>query len=90
MKTKEKQNFKLEEKIEHDDYMSITNFLYDQQKCFEQIKIESFFDGINEIQELKEMDMIQTAINKTIELGKKLESYSNSIDTIEKLLDNTF
>ena len=70
--------------------MKTTEFLYEQQGCFEEIMYESFYDGINEIQKLEEMDMIQTAINKTIELGKKLESYSNSIDTIEKIIDNTF
>lgn len=70
--------------------MKTKEFLYEQEKLFEQIKIESFYDGINEIKELEENDMIQTAINKTIELGKKLESYSNSIDTIEKIIDNTF
>lgn len=70
--------------------MKTTDFLYEQQGCFEEIMYESFYDGINEIQKLEEMDMIQTAINKTIELGKKLESYSNSIDTIEKIIDNTF
>ena len=70
--------------------MKTTDFLYEQQGCFEEIMYESFYDGINEIQELKEMNMIQTAINKTIELGKELESYSNSIDTIEKIIDNTF
>ena len=70
--------------------MKTTDFLYNQQGFFEEIMYESFYDGINEIQKLEEMDMIQTAINKTIELGKKLESYSNSIDTIEKIIDNTF
>ena len=70
--------------------MKTTDFLYEQQGCFEEIMYESFYDGINEIKKLEEMDMIQTAINKTIELGKKLESYSNSIDTIEKIIDNTF
>lgn len=70
--------------------MKTTDFLYKQQGFFEEIMYESFYDGINEIQKLEEMDMIQTAINKTIELGKKLESYSNSIDTIEKIIDNTF
>lgn len=70
--------------------MKTTDFLYEQQGCFEEIMYKSFYDGINEIQKLEEMDMIQTAINKTIELGKKLESYSNSIDTIEKIIDNTF
>ena len=70
--------------------MKTTEFLYEQQGCFEEIMYESFYDGINEIQKLEEMDMIQTAINKTIELGKKLESYSNSIETIEKIIDNTF
>lgn len=70
--------------------MKTTDFLYKQQVFFEEIMYESFYDGINEIQKLEEMDMIQTAINKTIELGKKLESYSNSIDTIEKIIDNTF
>ena len=70
--------------------MKTIDFLYEQQGGFEEIMYESFYDGINEIQKLEEMDMIQTAINKTIELGKKLESYSNSIDTIEKIIDNTF
>ena len=70
--------------------MKTTDFLYEQQLCFKEIMYESFYDDINEIQKLEEMDMIQTAINKTIELGKKLESYSNSIDTIEKIIDNTF
>lgn len=70
--------------------MKTTDFLYKQQGFFEEIMYESFYDGINEIQKLEEMDMIQTAINKTIELGKKLESYYNSIDTIEKIIDNTF
>ena len=70
--------------------MKTTEFLYEQQGCFEEIMYESFYDGINEIQKLEEMDMVQTAINKTIELGKKLESYSNSIETIEKIIDNTF
>ena len=70
--------------------MKTTDFLYNQQGFFEENMYESFYDGINEIQKLEEMDMIQTAINKTIELGKKLESYSNSIDTIEKIIDNTF
>ena len=70
--------------------MKTKEFLYEQQGCFEEIMYDSFYDGINEIQKLEEMDMIQTAINKTIELGKKLESYSNSIDTIEKIIDNTF
>ena len=70
--------------------MKTTDFLYEQKGCFEEIMYESFYDGINEIKKLEEMDMIQTAINKTIELGKKLESYSNSIDTIEKIIDNTF
>ena len=70
--------------------MKTTDFLYKQQGFFEEIMHESFYDGINEIQKLEEMDMIQMAINKTIELGKKLESYSNSIDTIEKIIDNTF
>ena len=70
--------------------MKTTDFLYKQQGFFEENMYESFYDGINEIQKLEEMDMIQTAINKTIELGKKLESYSNSIDTIEKIIDNTF
>ena len=70
--------------------MKTTDFLYKQQVFFEENMYESFYDGINEIQKLEEMDMIQTAINKTIELGKKLESYSNSIDTIEKIIDNTF
>ena len=70
--------------------MKTTDFLYKQQGFFEENMYESFYDGINEIQKLEEMDMVQTAINKTIELGKKLESYSNSIDTIEKIIDNTF
>lgn len=70
--------------------MKTTEFLYEQKKYFEEIMRDSFCDSMNEIQELKEMNMIQTAINKTIELGKKLESYSNSIDTIEKIIDNTF
>ena len=70
--------------------MNKTEFLYEQKEYFEEIMRDSFCDSINEIQELKEMNMIQTAINKTIELGKKLESYSNSIDTIEKIIDNTF
>ena len=90
MKITEQQNFKLDETIDYDADMAITKFLYDQQLCFEEIMHHLFFESINTIQELTDMNMIDTAINKTIELGKKLESYSNSIDTIEKLLDNTF
>ena len=70
--------------------MNTTDFLYKQTLGFVEIMYDSFYEGINEIQKLEEKDMIQTAINKTIELGKKLESYSNSIDTIEKIIDNTF
>lgn len=90
MKTTEQQNVKLDETIDYDADMAITKFLYEQKDIFDEIKIESFFDGINKIQELKEMNMIQTAIDETIKLGKKLESYSNSVDTIEKLIDNTY
>lgn len=90
MNTTEQQNVKLDETIDYDADMITTKFLYEQQECFTEIMYDSFYDSINAIQELKEMNMIQTAINETIKLGKKLESYSNSIDTIEKLIDNTF
>lgn len=90
MNTTEQQNVKLDETIDYDAYMITTKFLYEQQEYFTEIMYDSFYDSINAIQELKEMNMIQTAINETIKLGKKLESYSNSIDTIEKLIDNTF
>lgn len=90
MKTTEQQNVKLDETIDYDADMAITKFLYDQQKIFDEIMYDSFYDGFNVIQKLKEMNMIQTAIDETIKLGKKLESYSNSVDTIEKLIDNTY
>ena len=90
MNTTEQQNVKLDETIDYDADMAITKFLYEQEEIFEEIMYDSFYDGFNVIQELKEMNMIQTAIDETIKLGKKLESYSNSVDTIEKLIDNTY
>ena len=90
MKTTEQQNVKLDKTIDYDADMAITKFIYEQKDIFDEIMCDSFYDGFNVIQELKEMNMIQTAIDETIKLGKKLESYSNSVDTIEKLIDNTY
>lgn len=90
MNTTEQQNVKLDETIDYDADMITTNFLYEQKEIFDKIMYHSFYDGFNVIQELHELSMTETAINEIIKLGKKLESYSNSIDTIEKLIDNTF
>lgn len=90
MNTTEQQNVKLDETIDYDADMITTKFLYEQKEIFDEIMYESFYDGFNVIQELHELDMTETAINEIIKLGKKLESYSNSIDTIEKLIDNTY
>lgn len=90
MKTTDQQNCKLDETIDYDADMATTKFLYEQKEIFEKIIYDSFYDSFNVIQELYNLDMTETAINETIKLGKKLESYSNSIDTIEKLIDNTY
>ena len=90
MKTPEQQNFKLDETIDYDVDMAITKFLYEQKEYFEEIMCDLFNDNIKAIQKLNELDMIKTAIKEIIKLGKKLELYSNSIDTIEKLIDNTY
>lgn len=90
MKTTKQQNFKLDETINYDADMITTKFLYEQKEIFDEIMYDSFYDGFNVIQELHELDMTETAINEIIKLGKKLESYSNSIETIEKLIDNTY
>lgn len=90
MNTTEQQNVKLDETIDYDADMITTKFLYEQKEIFDEIMYDSFYDGFNVIQELHELDMTETAINEIIKLGKKLESYSNSIDTIEKLIDNTY
>ena len=35
--------------------MKTTDFLYEQQGCFEEIMYESFYDGINEIKKLENL-----------------------------------